>query len=264
MRGGINASVMGLIPALLVGCGSVDHASGVPIDQAAREISQTICPKAYSCCTAGQLSGNSNAGTDEPSCEQKTQQGYQGQLDAVQTSQDLGRARYDGDKLDACLKTIRSADCTTLNMTNHVTGVPGCETFVTPLVAVGGACSNDYECIDSFCPMAPMTSGDGACQPFAGSGAPCSDQQKCGAGLICDSTTNVCTILATPPTTNACFYTSGCNVSDCRPEVSLVSLAVLALIALARRPSKLGTLKGFRTSRDGLRRQSRLRPTRRR
>jgi hypothetical protein len=226
---------MGLIPALLVGCGTVDRGSGVPIDQAASEAARTICPKAYSCCTASQLMGNDSAGTDEPSCEQKTQQSYQSQLDGVQTSQDLGRARYDGGKLDACLKTIRSADCATLDMTNHVTGVPGCESFVTPLVAVGGACSNDYECIESFCQRAPMTSGDGVCQPYAGTGAPCSDQQKCGAGLVCDGSTNVCTILATPPTTNACFYASGCDVAGCRPEVSLLSLAVLALIALVRR-----------------------------
>ena len=224
-----------LAPAVLLGCGSVDRASGIPIDQAAHEIALTICPKAYTCCMASQLSGNANAGTDEPSCEQKTQQGYQGQLDSVQASQDLGRSSFDGVKLDACLKTIRSADCATLNMTNHVTGVPGCESFVTPLVAVGGACSNDFECQDSFCQKAPMTSGDGVCQPFAGSGAACSDQQRCGAGLICDGTTNVCTILAVPPTTNACFYSSGCNVSDCQPVTSLVALAMLALIGFVRR-----------------------------
>src|SRR5262249_914731 len=100
-----------LIPALLLGSGSAHPAPRVPIDSAAREAAQAICPKAYTCCMASQLSGNANAGTDEASCEQKTQMAYQGQLDAIQTSQDQGRARYDGDKLDACLKTIRSADC---------------------------------------------------------------------------------------------------------------------------------------------------------
>src|SRR5215831_5069833 len=112
------------------GCGSVERGSGVPLDTAPREIAQAICPKAYGCCMASQLSGNSMAGTDEASCEVQTEQGYRTQLATVQDSQDAGRSTYDGDKLDACLKTIRAADCATLNMTNHITGVAGCESFV--------------------------------------------------------------------------------------------------------------------------------------
>jgi hypothetical protein len=227
----------GLVPAALLGCGNVDSGSGVPIENAAMQAAQTICPKAWSCCTASQLAGNSNAGTDETSCETATAQAFQNQLNAIQASQNAGRAKYDGDKVDACLKTIRSSDCQKLDMTNHLSGVAGCDSFVKPLVAYGGACSQDFECIDGYCSRAPNMSGDGTCQAFSASGAACSDQVLCGSGLTCDATSNTC--VTAPPVTppaNACFYSSGCNIGGGSPR-GLFALA-LALAAIARGRAK--------------------------
>jgi len=228
--------LVALLPAALLGCGSVDRGSGVPIESAPAQIAQAVCPKAYTCCSATQLMGNTMAGTDEQSCETMTTTNYQNQLNAIQASEKAGRSMYDGDKLDACLKTIRSATCETLNMTNHFTGVPGCDTFVRPLVAYGGACGFDWECVAGWCDRPPNTSGDGVCQAFAQSGAACGDHAKCGSGLICDANSSTCMNAppVTPPT-NACFYSSGCAVSSGRPGTSAVLALVFAIALTARR-----------------------------
>jgi hypothetical protein len=260
-----------LISVALLGCGSTSD-----IDATAAHIAQTVCTKAYQCCTTMQLMNNDGAGTDEPSCESKTSSNFRGELQAIQHSQDAGRARYESDRVDACLANIQTMACGDLNMTNHLTGVPGCDTFVTPLVAVGGACSANYECIDGWCQVPQSSSGDGTCQPNAQSGQSCA-ASNCEAGLTCDPNGEVCVqpgandatctddfqcqsnfcalpssgsggsgTCATPTASNgSCFYSSGCSAAGAGGRPSLATLSLLAgllMLALARRRSayKLG------------------------
>lgn len=258
------ASIAALAPlAALSGCGGVH---GIPVDSTSTQIAQTVCPKAYECCTQSQLMGNSSAGTDEASCESMTKSDFAGNLEAVQASQDQGRATFDNAKLQACLNTIRSASCDTLDMTNHLMGIPGCDSFVDPLVAIGGACSNDYECVDGWCQQpTDMSGGDGACQPHAQLGQSCLTA-TCEAGLTCDvaATDETCvqpgalgaactdplqcasvncsmTDATTPGTCVAatgtqCFYASGCSAAGSgRPNTgTTLLLAAVALIAALR------------------------------
>ena len=126
------------------------------------------------CCTADQLSSNSAAGTSEQDCITQTTASYKNQLSTLQASVDQKRASYQSSKLDACLMTIQSSDCATLNVTNHVAGIPGCESFTTPLVAVGGACSQDYECINGWCNVpSSSNNGEGVCAAFVAAGQSC-------------------------------------------------------------------------------------------
>src|SRR6185503_12564716 len=67
------------------GCGGV---SGIPIDQTATRIADTICPKAYMCCTADELGMNGSAGTDVATCESMTKSNYQAILATLQSSVD--------------------------------------------------------------------------------------------------------------------------------------------------------------------------------
>jgi len=244
--------VVGL--AGLPGCGQVSPPpSGVPIDMAPQEIAQTVCPKAYSCCTATQLMGNDMAGTDEPSCETKTADAFQNQLAAVRSSQSDGRSRYDGDKLAACLTTIRSSLCETLGATNHFAGIPGCDNFVMPLVADGGSCAYDWECTGGRC-------GDGRCASLPGPGQACSSEIHCAAGSVCSGSSTcvamssdgascvggvecpsgVCTAQVCSPRPATCFCSSGCSVSGRGAASSLAAVAVaaalMALAAARRRP----------------------------
>src|SRR5262245_33049406 len=124
----------GLLSAALLGCGGVD---AIPIDKTAKDFAEAICPKAYSCCTAEQLMDNDAAGTSEVECKMLTEDNFRNFLQGLQNSQNEKRSKFDQTRVDACLNTIRSSDCATLNMTNHLSGVPGCDRFATPLVAVG-------------------------------------------------------------------------------------------------------------------------------
>ena len=266
--------------AALAGCGAVH---GIPIDQTATDIAQTVCSKAWTCCTVAQLMSNDSAGTSaataaedctvdvapcEHACETKTAGDFRNQLSGVQQSVDKKRATYEQAKVDACLDTIRSTTCSMLNMTNHLTGVPGCDTFTTPLVSTGGACSHDYECISGWCkpPVAPAT-GDGVCAA-AVSGMSCTDV-GCGVGFACDSlgtsdqADDVCVqpaedgapctggaqcksgncsasggsgMTCAASTAAMCFYGSGCAAAgEGRPgPVSVLLLAAFVAVALMR------------------------------
>jgi hypothetical protein len=130
------------------GGASPDGGGVIPIVATATQIAQTICPKAYLCCTPDQFSINANAGTTEQECETNTTDLFRSLLQTVQDSQDAGRCRYEQSKVDACLETIRTSTCGMLNITNHLTGVPNCASFTTPLVAAGGTCTQAFECID--------------------------------------------------------------------------------------------------------------------
>lgn len=169
------------------GCGSV---SGIPVDQTATRIANTICPKAYTCCTADELAMNMDqAGTDVASCESNTTMAYQNILSTLQSSVDQKRAMYQSAQVDACLATIMTADCATLNMASQVTGIPGCASFTTPLVALGGGCSQNYECINGWCNVPDnSTDGEGVCAGFVPPGQSCAAAggPSCGPNAVCD------------------------------------------------------------------------------
>src|SRR5262245_8830689 len=102
----LTATVLAIAAA--AGCDK-DSGNGVAIEAAPAEIAKAVCPKAYTCCVASQLMGNDLAGTDEPSCEQKSTDGFKKNLDVVHSSEDKGRVVYRGDKVAACVAFLRSA-----------------------------------------------------------------------------------------------------------------------------------------------------------
>jgi hypothetical protein len=168
------------------GCGGV---SGIPIDETATRIANTVCPKAYMCCTADELAMNGSAGTDVATCESMTTQNYQGELQLLQNSVNQKRATYQSAQLDTCLTTIMNSACAVLNLTTHISGIPGCESFTTPLVAIGGACSQSYECINGWCNVpASSSNGDGVCAGFVPLGMSCAAAggPSCGPNAVCD------------------------------------------------------------------------------
>jgi hypothetical protein len=258
-----------VLAAALAGCGGqVENQSKIPIAEAPQTIAQAVCPKAWTCCTATQLMGNQNAGTDEQSCEAKTTMSYQSSLSNVQHSQSLHRALYDGDQLDACLNNIRSYSCEMLATTNHFSGVTGCDSFIKPLVEMGGDCGNTFECIDSWC-KTDANGANGKCTAFAQAGETCGSAQgdtPCGSGLVCDGTAlscyqpgatgDACTDdlrcasancsiptgatagTCAPPPADQCFYASGCSTAGCRPKVTAVILLLLAVFAAVARRRK--------------------------
>ncbi len=254
----------GLALALL-GCGGVD---GIPIEKTATDFAQAICPKAYSCCSMEQLMGNNLAGMTEPECEDKTTANFRSQMQTMQSSQNAGRAKFNQDQVDACLTAIRAANCTDLTSIRSLKGLPACNvSFATPLVAIGGTCGQDYECIDSVCQKEPMA-WEGVCATGVPAGASC-NTDHCSQNLYCDprdgnvANDSVCVVeqdlgatctsnfecksrvcaaasgatakTCTTPTNGQCFYGGGCSAAGGRPGIgALLIIAAFAAVALVR------------------------------
>jgi MYXO-CTERM domain-containing protein len=248
-----------------VGCGEAQgDLGGIPADQAPTAIAETVCAKAYDCCTPTQLMGNDLAGTDEATCEQKTHDAFANNLAPVLASQARYRSAYDGAKLGACLAFIRATNGHDLGTTNHFSGIPGCDAFVQPRVALGGGCTYDWECQQGQC-IKSAGQIDGLCKPLDAVGESC-DSSQCAADLICDGQSKICvapladgapctrgdlcsssscnastdadagatTMVCGPPDGGSCFYSSGCSTGGRPPAGSLFAAAMLALVARRR------------------------------
>jgi hypothetical protein len=244
---------------VLFGCDNKqEQGIGISLEAAPQEIAKAVCPKAYNCCTPMQLMGNDLAGKDEASCETKTAEGFKNNLDGLKGSINKGRARYHGDQMQACLELIRGASCEQLNRTNHFTGI-GCPAYVEPLVAPGGACGADVECIDGACDKSSGGS-EGVCKPLPRQGEPCAGG-RCAKDFVCNGATRQCEAelperamcvaggqcgsgnCAGPdggpgscaaPTSDKCFYASACAYGHGRVSGGIV-LAGLGLLLLATR-----------------------------
>jgi hypothetical protein len=281
MRDIRNHSTVTLLTAvLLAGCGGVH---GIQIDATAKRIAEDVCSKAWVCCSVDQLKNNASSGadvatttqpcTDDRSpcvkqCETKTAEDFRHYLADIQRSVDQKRALYEDAKVEDCLSKIRQDSCDQLNMVNRLTSVPGCDVFTTPLVTMGGACGQDYECTSGWC-KAGASGGDGTCEAPM-SGMSCA-VDGCGHGFTCDGlgtteeTDDVCVAvqengatctggiqcksgncsasggagMICQPAVNACFYGSGCSAVGGRPGV--VSLLLLSgLLAFTVRRTRRG------------------------
>jgi MYXO-CTERM domain-containing protein len=131
-----------------------------------------------------------------------------------------------------------------------------CMAFVTPKVAAGGACTQDYECTTGNCEGADTVSDppvDGMCAgaiSLAPIGAACANIE-CVDGAYCDSATSTCQAskgagqTCTSDTecnnecdtaTGTCTCYSGCNVAGPTPPRGvLLSLLVLGAVLVLRR-----------------------------
>jgi MYXO-CTERM domain-containing protein len=225
----------------LAACGGpVQPEPGISPRDAPHLLAPAICAQAYKCCTMSQLMNNDAAGTDEATCEMKTEAALTKQVASIEASERKGRVNYDGVKVSGCIDYLTSINtsCDELNMTFHLSGVPACAAFLEPEVALGGACTLDFECVDGFCDLTGVTGGaDGKCRAFANVGESCANMSRCAAGLICDTTAMTCT--AAPvggQSAPMCFYSSGCSDAggNARSKTTL-ALAALAMAALVRR-----------------------------
>jgi hypothetical protein len=102
-----------------------------------------------------------------------------------------GRLRYDGEAMADCLDGMAALECSGLRdgLRGGVAGACG-DPFIG-LVADGGACANDADCVSDYC------NGDridfegnvtelGVCARLPGQGQPCLDGD-CADGLRCDT-----------------------------------------------------------------------------
>lgn len=218
----------------LAGC---DGSGSVPVDKTADQLSVAICRRAYECCTAEQLMKNESAGSTVAECERYTSRDLKNLLERIESSHDAMRARYEPTQVQACLSSLETSSCAALNMTNHLTGVPGCSSFVSPLVPAGGACKEDYECIDGRC-MLPEGASAGTVGVCMATTAVSSTPPPAAPRASAPATTGALrgpATAAAPPSAQ-CFYESGCAVAgNDRPGWAVVGLLLLAGVVRMRR-----------------------------
>jgi len=166
------------------GAGGSGGQTSIPLAMFPSAFANGFCDKVYACCTAAERMGNFLVGTDVASC--KT--GVAGLLNLIipnlQQSIAAGRTAYHGDKLAVCLEKLRPLGCADARMDSIENSiVPECNQFLEPKVAVGGACTEDGECIKGYC--------DGTCAALKPDGQTCDDDLQC-TSEICDPVTSKC------------------------------------------------------------------------
>jgi MYXO-CTERM domain-containing protein len=182
------------------------------VDRRAQSLADAICPKAYSCCESGELAENDWAGTDVETCRSKTAEGFDLEFSRARASQKKGRSQFLPAQVDACIASISAGSCDRLNVTNHFSGVTGCDGFVEPLVPAGGMCDDDAECISGRCDI-PDDKFVGSCETLATLGQACGVSDDCARDLLCHETTKTCFV--PKPAGEVCVLSSECASFDC-------------------------------------------------
>jgi hypothetical protein len=206
-----------LVLLLVAACGGDGSSAATTLDELGPQLSQAECTKAFRCCTQDQLSALFQSAmtlTTTAQCEQYVDTLLSGiAIPKYMASVTAGRLQYDADAAGACVNAIGGQSCTDFDMTRSPSTPGGCATFLKPLVAIGGACSQTYECINGYCKGAVTmpTPMDGTCTALPAMGQPCT--ALCATGLYCDQSTGSCQMLKADGTT--CTVGIECRSGAC-------------------------------------------------
>ncbi len=202
-----------VVLAIAGGCSDSGTATGDPVELTglAASLSKASCSKSFECCTATEIMAEYGAMvTTEANCESQ----IGGLLSSLlvpsyQASVTAGRLEYDAAAAGDCVAAIESLTCA--QYSGQAMTASGCNTFLVPKVANGGACSQSYECTSGNCEGAsagtPPT--DGMCKVKPTVGQTCS--LSCADGSYCQGTT--CVALQANGAT--CSDSSHCSSGYC-------------------------------------------------
>jgi MYXO-CTERM domain-containing protein len=229
------------ITLLLIGCGG---SSNVSIENFPQRYAEALCAKNFSCCGASELTGKTMS-----TCVTDNQAVLAILVSEINASQAQGRASYDPSASGTCIDSLKAMSCDEFKQ-----GIGGnmaaCMALITPKVALGGACTQGYECtttncegavtdppMDGMCMAAPVLAGVNAscaanecvdtaycdsatttCLPKKGAGEACTSSDQCVN--TCDTATSTCTCYA------------GCSVAAATTTRGTALSAVLLAVGL--------------------------------
>jgi hypothetical protein len=152
--------------------------AGIPIESLPTRLSASVCKLIFECCSADQRATNPFVGDTEAECRSNYAAIYTLILPEINQSIALGRTRYDGVALEACLAAFEANGCS-----GDIDDPAECEGVAVPLVEVGGSCTQPGECIGSTCLGAdPTNDVDGVCGAPRANGSDCTDDEECASG----------------------------------------------------------------------------------
>jgi hypothetical protein len=218
-----------VMSVLILGC--ADHNGGssgnVSIDDLGPKLASVACTKIFQCCTQGEIATQfmditvmNQPITTEPECESFYDGLFAGlAVPEYKASIAAGRITYDGDAAGTCLDGIAAESCSDYSMDAASSSEMVCSDFITPLVATGGGCTQDYECTTNNCVGATVAPGrqsiDGACMALPGVGQTCTI--NCQTGLFCgfDGTSSSTTCQTLKPDGATCEGSTECAGHQC-------------------------------------------------
>jgi len=129
--------------------------TSIPLAMAPMVFAEVVCEKVFSCCTPEQRARNPLI-TNQAGCSALVAALLSDSIAPTMAAMAAGRASYEPDVLAGCLRDYQMSSCADLEIDGGLSAYAACP-FIKPLVAPGGACSNDIECIDGRCPNGTAT-----------------------------------------------------------------------------------------------------------
>jgi hypothetical protein len=210
-----------VVAAMVGGCGGGGGYSGssapIPIEQTTNAWAQTICNQNFKCASKADIGMNNLNG-----CLAVDEMVWQSNVDTVKADQAKGRVSYDQAAMGACLSTLYHETCA--QWTAGLTHDEWCREAFTPMVAVGGACLVDVECVGGYCDGADTSAKppmEGVCKARLADSAACTFSDKCSETQYCDSTAMMCVPVKAGGT--ACGSDDECAYAHCNPDTMLCS-----------------------------------------
>ena len=160
----------------------------VAIDQLPDEMAIAVCNLLYRCAGSAAVEyGGSSA-----QCLSDYENSFADQtLSQLKAAIALGTSGYDPVAMRSCLDVYPQLNC---DYSNSPSLLASCNGIWKGTVAIGGACTSNFECTGN--PGTAYCASDGTCpgqcQALGLVGQPCANGDGCDAALECDSTTNTC------------------------------------------------------------------------
>jgi hypothetical protein len=196
---------------VVASCGGGSGSGTIALADFPAHLAAAQCARVFRCCTVSQIQAlyGTSVTTQSACTAELTALGQALITSSVTDAQNAGRLRYDGAAAATCFEKLGSAACTATS--NDPTVVSECAAYFVPLVATGGACSNDEECQTGFCDRPLASSADGACAVVPTTGMPCTS--RCVAGATCDTVMGTC--VDPKPDGSFCFVDEDCVSGFC-------------------------------------------------
>jgi len=236
-----NFGRVGIGIAFLVGCGG-GGSSSVSIDNFAQKYAEALCEKNFTCCDQAELTGKTQS-----QCVSDNSAVLSLLISEIKSSQAQNRASYSATASGTCVDSLKAMSCDEFKQGSQA-NMAACMALIMPKVAMGGACTQSYECVTENCEGADTSTDpptEGTCGPaptVASVGASCATAE-CVGGAYCDSATTTCQpkkgageactldsecLNSCNTTTNTCTCYAGCRVVEATTTGGTV-LSVLVL-----------------------------------
>jgi hypothetical protein len=188
--------VKAIVPAaalmLMLSCASSTPAPEpeIPVEQVAAAWRKAVCTRVYDCCLPAERMVNPELGKTEAECEGLLDPENSYFLGDIGRSVQEGRVVYHPDKMAACLADLRTRSCELLRAPPGELDVTSrCQGVFEPKVAVGGACTEYWDCVGGWC-AGDIGGLQDSCAPRGENGHVCDEGNEC-LSTICDEN-NTC------------------------------------------------------------------------